>query len=228
MANRRISDLQELAGIDVAEQDLFTIVHVFEVDPALKNKKITISGTKEYLNLYYLPRTGGTISGSTTVSGTFTATSGNFVSGVSSQRINVGSGAVFQPFFYSPSPDQVALSINNTDRLNVNSNGFAAYNGAIGRGAPVTKTNNFTLGITENWIVCSGAAAITATLPAASAWTGREIMVKTVTNFAVVSSAANIVPLTGGSVSTAILSAAAGKYAALVSDGTNWITMESN
>ena len=85
MANRRISDLQELAGIDVAEQDLFTIVHVFEVDPALKNKKITISGTKEYLNIYYLPRTGGTISGNTSINGTLnvaglTTTSGLTVS----------------------------------------------------------------------------------------------------------------------------------------------------
>jgi hypothetical protein len=42
MANRRISDLQELAGIDLAEQDLFTLVRVAEVDPALKNKKITV------------------------------------------------------------------------------------------------------------------------------------------------------------------------------------------
>ena len=86
MANRRISDLQEIAGIDLAEQDLFTVVHVFEVDPALKNKKITLSGTKTYLNLYYLPRTGGTVSGSVviqndlTVSGT-TTTSGLTVAG---------------------------------------------------------------------------------------------------------------------------------------------------
>ena len=52
MANRRISELQELAGIDLADQDLLTVVHVFEVDPTLKNRKLTVSGTKEYLNLY--------------------------------------------------------------------------------------------------------------------------------------------------------------------------------
>ena len=64
MANRRISELQELAGIDLADNDLFTVVDTGEVDPAIKNKKLTISGTKAYLNIFYLPRTGGTISGS--------------------------------------------------------------------------------------------------------------------------------------------------------------------
>jgi len=42
MANRRISELPLLDGTLVAEQDLFTVVHVFEVDPTLKNKKITV------------------------------------------------------------------------------------------------------------------------------------------------------------------------------------------
>jgi len=53
VANRRISDLQQIAGVDLNEEDLFTVVHVFEVDPALKNKKITISGTKDYFNILY-------------------------------------------------------------------------------------------------------------------------------------------------------------------------------
>ena len=64
MANRRISELQELAGIQLADADLLTVVDVGEVDPAIKNKKLTISGTKEYLSIYFVPRTGGTVSGS--------------------------------------------------------------------------------------------------------------------------------------------------------------------
>ena len=55
MANRRISELQELAGLDLADQDLLTVVHVFEVDPTLKNRKLTVSGTRTYLNQHYLP-----------------------------------------------------------------------------------------------------------------------------------------------------------------------------
>jgi hypothetical protein len=82
VANRRISELQELAGIDLAEADLFTVVQVGEADPAIKNKKLTVSGTKAYLNVFYLPRTGGTVSGSVvvesnlTVSGSSTLSSG--------------------------------------------------------------------------------------------------------------------------------------------------------
>ena len=82
MANRRISDLQEIAGVDIAEQDLFTLVKVAEVDPELKNKKVTISGTKQYLNIYYLPRTGGTINGNTTINGTLNVVGLTDVSGL--------------------------------------------------------------------------------------------------------------------------------------------------
>lgn len=72
MANRRISDLPLIAGQDLADDDLFTVVHVYEVDPNLKNKKLTVSGTKDYLNIYYLPRSGGTVSGSVTFTGNAT------------------------------------------------------------------------------------------------------------------------------------------------------------
>ena len=50
MANRRISELQEIAGLSLAETDLLNVVDVGEADPALKNKKLTISATKAYLN----------------------------------------------------------------------------------------------------------------------------------------------------------------------------------
>jgi hypothetical protein len=66
MANRRITDLQEIAGTSLAEQDLFTVVQVGEVDPTLKNKKLTISGAKQYFNSYYLSLAGGVVSGNTT------------------------------------------------------------------------------------------------------------------------------------------------------------------
>jgi len=115
-----------------------------------------------------------------------------------------------------------------TERLRIDSNGFARYAGAIGRGAPVTKTGAFTVGITENWLICNGTASITVTLPTASAWTGREIMLKTIAAFTVVSASSNVVPLAGGAAGTAILAATAGRFATLVSDGTNWIIMQAN
>ena len=110
----------------------------------------------------------------------------------------------------------------------INSDGFITITGALSRGAPVTKTGNFTFAVTEDWIICNGTASITATLPTASAWTGREIMLKTIAAFTVVSASSNVVPLAGGAAGTAIHAATAGKYATLVSNGTSWIIMEAN
>ena len=91
--------------------------------------------------------------------------------------------------------------------------------------APVTKTGNFTLGANENEVICNGTATITVTLPAASAWIGRKVRIKTRAAFTVVSASANVKPLDTDTAGTAILAATAGKWAELVSDGTNWVTM---
>jgi hypothetical protein len=99
--------------------------------------------------------------------------------------------------------------------------------GSFGRGAPVTKTGNFTLAAAENWLVCNGAGTITVTFPAASSWTGREVMIKTIAAQTVVSASSNVVPLAGGAAGTAILAASAGAWATLVSDGTNWVIMQA-
>lgn len=99
--------------------------------------------------------------------------------------------------------------------------------GSFGRGAPVTKVANFTLAATENWVICNGTGTITVTLPAASSWTGREVMLKTIAAFTVVSASSNVVPQAGGAAGTAILAASAGAWATLVSDGTNWVIMQS-
>ena len=97
----------------------------------------------------------------------------------------------------------------------------------IRQSAPVTKTASFTVGDTENFIVCDGTASITVTFPSASSWTGRVITIKTIKAFTVVSASSNVVPLTSSTAGTAILAATIGKWATLVSDGTNWIVMSS-
>ena len=102
--------------------------------------------------------------------------------------------------------------------------------GSFGRGAPVTKTTDFTLAATENWIIVNKPAAIcTVTLPAASSWTGREFTIKTLQAFAVVSAtASSIVPRNSETAGTAILSAGAGNWATLVSNGTAWVIMRGS
>ena len=98
--------------------------------------------------------------------------------------------------------------------------------GSLGRGAPVTKTTDFTLAATENWVISNRAATNTVTLPAASSWTGREVMFKTIQAQTLVSASSNVVPQAGGAAGTAILAGTAGNWCTLVSDSTNWVVMQ--
>lgn len=90
---------------------------------------------------------------------------------------------------------------------------------------PATKTSDFVLGDTEQEIIVNKASSCIVTLPAASAWAGRIVYFKTIQAQTLVSASSNVVPLTGGAAGTAILAATAGKWAKLVSDGSNWIIM---
>ena len=94
--------------------------------------------------------------------------------------------------------------------------------------APVTKTGNITLGANENEVICNGGASITVTLPSASSWVGRKVRIKTRAAYTVISASSNVKPLDTDTAGTAILAATAGKWAELVSDGSNWIIMAGN
>jgi len=65
VSNRSISQFPIINGGEINEQDLMTLVHVFEVDPVLRNKKITFTEFKNYLNLYYVQQktSGVTLNG---------------------------------------------------------------------------------------------------------------------------------------------------------------------
>ena len=93
--------------------------------------------------------------------------------------------------------------------------------------APVTKTASFTLGDTENFVVCNGAGSITVTFPTAAASTGRVVWIKTIAAQTVVSASSNVLPIGSATPGTAILAASAGANAMLVCDGTNWVIMTS-
>jgi hypothetical protein len=76
----------------------------------------------------------------------------------------------------------------------------------------------------DAFLIVNNAGTVTITLPAASTFPERSIVVRTITANAVVSASSNVVPLAGGAAGTAILPATAGKWAWLVSDGVNWQT----
>jgi hypothetical protein len=94
--------------------------------------------------------------------------------------------------------------------------------------APVTKTGDFTVAVTENYLIVNVAGTTTVTLPAAASFTGRVLWFKTIQAQLVNSNASNVVPNTTGTAGTAILPATDGAWCMMVSDGTNWIRMASS
>lgn len=96
----------------------------------------------------------------------------------------------------------------------------------FGRGAPVTKTADFTVAVSENWLINNkSGSTCTVTLPAASSFTGREIMFKNSQAQTMVSASSNVVPRVTAAAGTAILASGSGQWCTMVSDGTNWIIM---
>lgn len=95
--------------------------------------------------------------------------------------------------------------------------------------APVSKTASFTLGATENFVICNGASAnVTVTFPTASANSGRVVWIKNLSaTYTVISASSNVKPINSGTAGTAILAATAGAWAMLVCDGTDWVVMAS-
>lgn len=119
------------------------------------------------------------------------------------------------------------VGINKTPTLQLDVSGTVSINGPLQRNAPVTKTTDFSVASTENWIIVNNGSTTTATLPSAGSWIGREIMMKTIQTGAVDSNAVNIVSISGVSTSS-ILTNTAGKWATLVSNGTDWEIMAGN
>jgi hypothetical protein len=101
--------------------------------------------------------------------------------------------------------------------------------GSFAKSSPVTIViATRTVAVTDAHLIANFAGTVTLTLPAASSFPGREITVRTIQNQSVVSASANVVPAIGGAAGTAILGATAGKWAVLVSDGTNWQIQMAN
>jgi hypothetical protein len=98
----------------------------------------------------------------------------------------------------------------------------------IAPSAVVTKTANFSLADTENWVINNKTGSTcTVTLPAASSWSGRYVTFKNMQAQTLVSASSNVVPIDSTTAGTAILLGVVGNWATLVSDGTNWIIMQS-
>lgn len=92
---------------------------------------------------------------------------------------------------------------------------------------PVTITADTTVSDSTFWLINNkSGSTCTLTLPAAGTWSGRILNIHNYQTQLVVSASSNVVPLGGGSAGTAILSATPGSWCTLISDGTNWITLQ--
>jgi hypothetical protein len=100
--------------------------------------------------------------------------------------------------------------------------------GLSSRPSVVTKTTDFILDDTEGWVINNKSGSTCAvTLPAASLWTGRQVVFKNLQAQTLVSASSNVAPIGSATLGTAILPATVGAWATLVSDGTNWVVMQS-
>jgi hypothetical protein len=94
--------------------------------------------------------------------------------------------------------------------------------------APITAAT-YTVSISDTDLIANRAGTITLTLLASPiAYAGCKLNVKTIQAQTVVSASANVVPRAGGAAGTAILAAAAGNWAELMFDGTNWLIMKGS
>ena len=123
--------------------------------------------------------------------------------------------------------DQTIGQLDLTDRA---TGVLPVANGGTGMAATtiVTKTADFTLADTEGWVINnkSGSTCVV-TLPAASSWGGRSVVFKNLQAQTLVSASSNVAPIGSATPGTAILPATVGAWATLVSDGTNWVIMQS-
>jgi hypothetical protein len=122
----------------------------------------------------------------------------------------------------------VSILVNNSLKLQV-SETDVKINGNFSTTVPITKTADFTLADSENFVINnkSGSACVV-TLPSAASYPGRQITFKNLVNQFLDSASSNVCPIDSATPGIEILSANSGKWATIVSDGTNWIIMAAN
>jgi hypothetical protein len=120
--------------------------------------------------------------------------------------------------------DNINLTSQVTDVLPIANGGT----GLSARPFIATKTADFALADLEGWVINNkSGSTCTVTLPAAASWTGRSVVFKNLQAQALVSASSDVAPIGSATPGTAILPATVGAWATLVSDGTNWVVMQS-
>jgi hypothetical protein len=96
VANRRITEFPAIVAGEIVDQDLMTLVHVFEADPSLRNKKLTFTEFRLYLNQYYANISGATISGNFVITGNLSVSGASTFNTLTTTGASTFSGIVVQ------------------------------------------------------------------------------------------------------------------------------------
>ena len=119
--------------------------------------------------------------------------------------------------------------LNSNGTISNTNSGLVSVS-ALSRSAPIIVTGTtYTVLKNINWIICNSSSVMTITLPSGTEYTGREITVKNLQQYDVISASNNIV--NNGIPITQILPASTNNiipWATLVYDGTQWYIMQSN
>jgi hypothetical protein len=127
----------------------------------------------------------------------------------------------------NPTVTSTTISATKLITRNGNSMQYLKGDGSLESLTPVTKTGDFTVAATESYLINnkSGSACVV-TLPSAATFVGRKLVFTNYQAQTIDSASSNVVPIAGGSPGTAIVGGTAGNWAAIISDGTNWLIVE--
>ena len=173
------------------------------------------------------------------INGTVTATSfvgdGSRLTGI--PRYTTGPGLNSNGSLLSIGSNVVTSNYNGTVWINgtvsatsFEGDGSRLTNLNTGGSAPITVTTTpYQMDDNRRFLIVNNSAGpTTILLPNHPLSIGRVIKIKTIQAQSVISMTPIVVPLNSETPGTAILSGVAGKWAELVSDGTNWVIMSGN
>lgn len=120
-------------------------------------------------------------------------------------------------------------SLVTSEQMRLTSNGALNVKGPLALNAPKTvSTTTYTQLATDSSLIFNTSAACTVTLLSPATVPGQILMIKNIAAFAIGSASSNVVLRTNASAQATMLTAVAGQWATLQSDGTNWIVMAGN
>jgi hypothetical protein len=194
-----------------------------------------------------------TISSSLTVTGNITEGGNNVMTNLDTVSLSNRIDAKLNKTDTASLSTRIDLKLNKTDTatmlnpywrsgkfsgtLPIANGGTGAENASVARSTLdvgyvfVESTAGSSINLSSNRVsIVNTGGASTTSIDLTTATNGRQYMIKNLATGTVISTASNVIPFSGGSAGTAILSAGnvTPQWVTLVADGTNWHIMQRN